>query len=115
MVTLTFAGITGFLLSIGMAVDANIIIFERYKEESRHGKDRSFALEQAFGRAWDSIRDANICTLITCFILFNPLEWPFLNISGMVRGFAVTLALGIFVGLFTGIIVTRTLIRVFVR
>ncbi|MBU1110757.1 protein translocase subunit SecD [Patescibacteria group bacterium] len=114
-VTLTFAGITGFLLSIGMAVDANILIFERYKEETRAGKNRKFALEQAFGRAWDAIRDANVCTLITCFILFNPLEWSFLNISGMVRGFAVTLALGIFVGLFTGVFVTRTLIRVFVR
>jgi len=110
-VTLTFAGITGFLLSIGMAVDANILIFERFKEEMRSGKDRKLGLELAFGRAWDSIRDANVCTLITCFVLFNPLEWSFLNISGMVRGFAATLALGILVGLFTGVVVTRTLIR----
>lgn len=114
-VTLTFAGITGFLLSIGMAVDANILIFERFKEERREGKDRRVALELAFGRAWDSIRDANVCTLITCFVLFNPFEWSFLNISGMVRGFALTLALGIIVGLFTGVIVTRTLIRVFFK
>ncbi|MBU0708891.1 protein translocase subunit SecD [Patescibacteria group bacterium] len=114
-VTLTFAGITGFLLSIGMAVDANILIFERYKEEIRARKDKRIALELAFGRAWDSIRDANVCTLITCFILFNPFEWSFLNISGMVRGFAITLALGIAVGLFTGIVVTRTLIRLFYR
>ncbi len=115
-VTLTFAGIIGFLLSIGMAVDANILIFERLKEELRLRRQSGRqALENAFGRAWDSIRDANVCTLITCFVLFNPFEWSFLNISGMVRGFALTLALGIGIGLFTGIIVTRTLIRLFYR
>jgi preprotein translocase subunit SecD len=112
-VTLTLPGIAGFILSVGMAVDANILIFERFKEEIRAGRRLDMAMEQAFGRAWDSIRDANICTLITCFILFNPLNWSFLNTSGPIRGFALTLALGIGIGLFTGIIVTRTLIRVF--
>jgi len=112
-VTLTLPGVAGFLLSVGMAVDANILIFERMKEEKRAGKPLSVAMELGFGRAWDSIRDANICTLIIAFILFNPFNWNFLNVSGMVRGFALTLSLGIAISLFTGIVVTRTLIRVF--
>ncbi len=112
-VTLTLPGLTGFLLSVGMAVDSNILIFERMKEELREGRPWNVAMELGFGRAWDSIRDANVCTLITCFLLFNPFNWSFLNTSGMVRGFALTLALGIFISLFTGIIVTRTLLRVF--
>lgn len=112
-VTLTLPGIAGFILSVGMAVDANILIFERIKEEIRWGKRPREAMELGFGRAWDSIRDANICTLITCFILFNPFNWSFLNVSGMVRGFALTLGLGIFISLFTGIVVTRTLLRTF--
>ncbi len=114
-VTLTLAGMAGFLLSIGMAVDANILIFEKIKEEKRAGKPSLAAMEAGFGRAWDSIRDANICTLITCFVLFNPLGWSFLNTSGIVRGFALTLGLGIFISLFTGVVVTRTLIRVFYK
>jgi preprotein translocase subunit SecD len=114
-VTLTLPGIAGFILSIGMAVDSNILIFERMKEEQRSGKPWQIAMELGFGRAWDSIRDANICTLITCFILFNPFNWGFLNVSGMVRGFALTLGLGIFISLFTGIVVTRTLLRVFYK
>lgn len=114
-VVLTLPGIAGFILSIGMAVDANILIFERIKEEQRAGKPVKAAMELGFGRAWDSIRDANICTLITCFILFNPFDWSFLNTSGMVRGFALTLGLGIFISLFTGIVVSRTLIRVFYK
>jgi len=114
-VTLTLAGMAGFLLSIGMAVDANILVFEKIKEEKRAGRPSLAAMEAGFGRAWDSIRDANICTLITCFVLFNPLGWSFLNTSGMIRGFALTLGLGIFVSLFTGVVVTRTLIRVFYR
>ena len=114
-VTLTLAGMAGFLLSIGMAVDANILIFEKMKEEQRAGSSLRAAMEAGFGRAWDSIRDANICTLITCFVLFNPLNWGFLNTSGMIRGFALTLSLGIFVSLFTGVVVTRTLIRVFYK
>jgi len=114
-ITLTLPGIAGFILSIGMAVDANILIFERMKEETRAGKSRPVAMELGFGRAWDSIRDANTCTLITCFILFNPFNWSFLNASGMVRGFASTLFLGVVLSLFTGIVVTRTLIRTFYR
>jgi len=114
-VTLTLPGIAGFILSVGMAVDSNILVFERMKEELRMGKPFSAAMELGFGRAWDSIKDANICTLITCFILFNPFNWGFLNASGMIRGFALTLGLGIGVSLFTGIIVTRILLRLFYR
>ena len=114
-VTLTLPGIAGFILSIGMAVDSNILIFERYKEELRRGKPWRIAMEQAFGRAWDSIRDANITTILTAIILYNPGNWQFLPSSGMVRGFALTLFLGVIVGLFTGIVVTRTFVRVFYR
>jgi len=114
-VTLTLPGIAGFILSVGMAVDSNILIFERLKEELKIGRPWKQAIELAFGRAWDSIRDANVTTLITAFILFNPLNWDFLNASGIVRGFALTLALGIFISLFTGIVVTRTLIKLFYR
>ena len=114
-ITLTLPGIAGFILSVGMAVDANILIFERMKEELRDGKPRNLAMELGFGRAWDSIRDANVATLITCFILFNPFNWPFLNASGMVRGFALTLGLGVGLSLFTGIVVTRTLLRTFLQ
>jgi preprotein translocase subunit SecD len=114
-VTLTLPGVAGFILSVGMAVDSNILIFERMKEEVRSGKPRSVAMELGFGRAWDSIRDANVCTLITCFILFNPFNWSFLVTSGMVRGFALTLGIGVLLSLFTGIVVTRTILRVFSR
>lgn len=112
-VTITLPGIAGFILSIGMAVDANILVFERMKEELRKGHSWNMALELGFGRAWDSIKDANLATIITTFILFNPLDWSFLNTSGMVRGFALTLFLGILISLFTGIFVTRTLLRTF--
>lgn len=114
-VTLTFPGIVGFILSVGMAVDSNILIFERMKEEVRMGKPWNVAMELGFGRAWDSIKDANTCTIITGLILFNPFNWTFLNTSGMVRGFAVTLLLGIFVSMFTGVFVTRTLLRVLAK
>ncbi|MFC1653330.1 protein translocase subunit SecD [Patescibacteria group bacterium] len=110
-VTLTLPGLAGFILSVGMAVDSNILVFERMKEELRLGKKWQVAMELGFGRAWDSIKDANVATLITAFILFNPLNWSLFNTSGMIRGFALTLALGIFVSLFTGIFVTRTLLR----
>jgi preprotein translocase subunit SecD len=110
-ITLTLPGLAGFILSIGMAVDSNILIFERMKEEGRKGNDRVASLELGFGRAWDSIKDANVATLITTFILFNPFDWSFLNSSGMVRGFALTLGLGIAISLFTGIFVTRNLLR----
>ncbi|MFH1561257.1 MAG: protein translocase subunit SecD [Patescibacteria group bacterium] len=114
-VTLTLPGLTGFLLSVGMAVDSNILIFERMKEELKAGRPWNVAMELGFGRAWDSIRDANVCTLITCFLLFNPFNWSFLNTSGMVRGFALTLALGIFISLFTGVVVTRNFLRLLAR
>jgi preprotein translocase subunit SecD len=113
-VVLTLPGIAGFLLSVGMAVDSNILIFERFKEE-RGRRQFSDALEVAFGRAWDSIRDANIATLAAAFVLANPLDWNFLHTSGPVRGFAMTLSLGILISLFTGIIVSRNLLRVFIK
>lgn len=113
-VTLTLPGIAGFLLSVGMAVDSNILIFERLKEEIKN-KPLSMALEVSFGRAWDSIRDANVATLVTAFILANPLDWSFLHVSGPVRGFAITLALGIGISLFTGLVVSRNLLRLFVQ
>jgi preprotein translocase subunit SecD len=103
-VTLTLAGIAGFILSIGMAVDANILIFERTKEELRAGRTLGSAVEAGFERAWSSIRDSNVSTLITCAILYY-------FGTGMIRGFALTLALGVVVSLFTAIIVTRTFLR----
>jgi preprotein translocase subunit SecD len=111
-ITLTLPGIAGFILSMGMAVDSNILIFERFKEEKREGRPWKVAMELGFGKAWDSIRDANFTTLITCAILYNPANWQFLPSSGMVRGFAVTLFIGVVASLFTGIVVTRTFIRV---
>ncbi len=113
-ITLTLPGIAGFLLTVGMAVDSNILIFERLKEEIKL-KSLETAMEVSFGKAWDSIRDANIATLVAAFILANPLDWGFLHISGPVRGFAITLALGIGISLFTGIVVSRSLLRLFIR
>lgn len=110
-ITLTLPGLAGFILSIGMAVDSNILIFERMKEEIRKGNEWNVSLESGFGKAWDAIKDANIATLITTFILYNPFDWEFLNTSGMVRGFALTLFLGIAISLFTGLFVTRNLLR----
>ncbi|MBI2263546.1 protein translocase subunit SecD, partial [Candidatus Berkelbacteria bacterium] len=103
-VTLTLAGVAGFILSIGMAVDANILIFERMKEELRAGKAKREAIEDGFRRAWSSIRDSNVSSLITCLILYY-------GTTGLVRGFAVTLALGILVSMFTAITVSRTFLR----
>lgn len=111
-ITMTLPGVAGFLLSIGEAVDSNILIFERYHEERRRGKPWKVAMELGFEKAWDSIRDANFTTMITCAVLFNPGNWSWLPSSGMVRGFALTLFIGVLTSLFTGIIVTRTLIRV---
>jgi len=105
-VTMTLAGIAGFILSVGMAVDANILIFERMKEELRRGKVYSAAIKAGFNRAWTSIRDSNASSLITCAILF------FLG-TGLVKGFALTLAVGILVSLFTAITVTRNLLFLF--
>lgn len=113
-VTLTLPGIAGLLLSIGMAVDANILIFERMKEELRKGKPFTLAMENGFGKAWDSIKDANIITIFTALVLINPMDFAFLNRSGLVRGFGITLLIGVILGLFTGVIVTRTLMRLFI-
>ena len=114
-VTLTLPGIAGLLLSIGMAVDSNILIFERMKEELRLNKPFNIALELGFGRAWDSIKDANLATIITALILINPMEFSFLNSGGMVRGFGITLLIGVLLSLFTGVLVTRTLMRLFLK
>jgi preprotein translocase subunit SecD len=109
-VTLTLPGIAGFVLSVGVAVDANILIFERMKEELRGGRTLTQAVEAGFRRAWPSIRDSNFSTLITCAILF-----AFGSTFGasIVKGFALTLALGVGVSLFTAILVTRTILHLF--
>lgn len=107
-VTLTLAGIAGFILSIGIAVDANILIFERMKEELRHGKPRETAMELGFSRAWPSIRDSNISSLITSSILY-------IFGTSIIRGFALTLAIGVVVSLFSAITITQTLLKVFIK
>jgi protein-export membrane protein SecD len=107
-VTLTLAGIAGFILSIGIAVDANILIFERMKEELRKGRSQTMAIDLGFSRAWPSIRDSNVASLITSSILYY-------FGTGIIRGFAFTLALGVLVSLFSAITVTRTLLRIFYR
>lgn len=114
-VVLTLPGVAGFILSIGMAVDTNILIFERIKEELRKGRAEDIAIRLGFGRAIDAIKDANITTLIVAFILFNPLNWEFLPQFGLVRGFALTLAIGVATSLFTGIVITRRLIDIFYK
>lgn len=114
-VVLTLPGVAGFVLSIGMAVDSNILIFERIKEELRKGKEFKIAVRLGFGRAIDAIKDANITTLTVAFILFNPLNWGFLPQFGMVRGFALTLAIGVATSLFTGLVITRRLINIFYK
>lgn len=107
-VTLTLAGIAGFILSVGMAVDANILIFERMKEEKRWGKSAREALALGFKRAWSSIRDSNVSSLMTAGILY------YVG-SGLVKGFAVTLAIGVIVSMFTAIIVTRTFLALLMK
>lgn len=107
-ITLTLAGIAGLILSIGIAVDANILIFERTIEEMRKGRSREAALDIGFSRAWTSIRDSNMASLITSAILYY-------FGTGMIRGFALTLALGVLVSMFSAITVTRTLLTVFYK
>ena len=111
-VTLTLAGLGGFILSIGMAVDANVLIFERMKEEIRTGRTLGAAIEAGFNRAWTAIRDSNVTTFIVCGILY----WIGNTIvaGAPVKGFAVTLFIGVAVSMFTAIVVTRTLLRLFV-
>jgi preprotein translocase subunit SecD len=106
-VTLTLAGIGGFILSIGMAVDANILIFARMKEEIRQGKDISVAISEGFKRAWPSIRDSNLNSLIVCAILF-------LFSTSFIKGFALTLSLGIVISLFSAIFITRIFLMVII-
>jgi preprotein translocase subunit SecD len=110
-VTLTLAGIGGFVLSIGMAVDANVLIFERLKEELRLGRTLGAAIESGFKRAWPAIRDSNITTFIVCAILY----WLGSSIiaSTPVMGFAITLAIGVAVSMFSAVVVTRTFLRIF--
>lgn len=103
-VTLTAAGIAGFILSIGMAVDANILIFERMKEELRSGKSLEAATEEGFKRAWNSIRDSNASSLITSLILY----WFG---TSLIKGFALTLGIGILISMFSAITVTRTFLQ----
>jgi preprotein translocase subunit SecD len=107
-VTLTLAGIAGFVLSVGMAVDANILIFERMKEELRLGKSLPAAVEAGFNRAWNSILDSNVSSLITATILYA------LG-SSVIRGFALVLMIGVLVSMFSAIVVTRTILRWVVR
>lgn len=99
-VTLTLSGIAGFVLSIGMAVDANVLIFERIKEELRVGKTLYSAINDGFQRAWTSIRDGNVSTLITCAILLT-------FGAGMIKGFAITLGIGVLMSMFSAIVVTK--------
>jgi protein-export membrane protein SecD len=105
-VTLTLAGVAGFILSIGMAVDANILIFERMKEEFRAGKGLGSAINDGFTRAWPSIRDSNISTLITTLVLYY-------FTTSVVKGFALTLGLGVIVSMFSAIFVTRSFLKIF--
>ncbi len=107
-VTLTLAGVAGFILSVGMAVDANVLIFERMKEELRKGKSLNQAVDDGFNRAWLSVRDSNVSSLITTFILgyFG---------TSIIRGFAITLAIGILISMFTAITLTRTLLKIAAR
>ncbi len=107
-ITMTLAGIAGMILSIGMAVDANILIFERSKEELKKGISKTAAIMEGFHRAWPSIRDSNITTMITSLVLYS-------FASSFIRGFALSLLLGVLVSMFTAITVTRTLLEIFVH
>lgn len=108
LITMTLAGIAGYILSIGMAVDANILIFERTKEEIKKGLSKAAAIEEGFKRAWPSIRDSNISTIITSIILYE-------FTSSFVRGFALTLLIGVLVSMFSAITITRLLMRAFIK
>lgn len=105
-ITLTLAGIGGFILSIGMAIDANILIFSRMKEELKEGKSLLQAVEDGFSRAWPSIRDGNLTTLIVAFILFS-------FGTSFIKGFALTLSLGILLSMFSAIIISKNFLKLF--
>jgi preprotein translocase subunit SecD len=104
-VTLTLAGLAGFILSVGMAVDANVLIFERMKEELRSGRTLGAAMEAGVHRAWPAIRDSNISTLITCFVLY------FFG-APLIKGFAVTLAIGVAISMFSAIVTTQQFLQI---
>lgn len=108
LITMTLAGIAGYVLSIGMAVDANILIFERTKEEIKKGLAKTAAIEEGFRRAWPSIRDSNVSTIITSVILYE-------FTTSFVKGFALTLLIGVLVSMFSAITITRLLMRVFTK
>jgi preprotein translocase subunit SecD len=112
-VTLSLAGIGGFIVSMGMAVDANILIFERMKEELRAGRTVGAAIEAGFNRAWSAILDCNITTFIACIVMYILGSTTVVN-SSLVTGFALTLFIGVAVSMFSAITVTRTLLRLFV-
>ncbi len=110
-ITLTLPGVAGFILSLGMAVDANVLIFERIKEELRGGRSLAAAVEAGFNRAWTAIRDSNITTFIACLVLF----WLGGELGAlMVRGFALTLFIGVALSMLTAIVVTRTFLRLII-
>jgi preprotein translocase subunit SecD len=104
-ITLTLSGIAGFILSIGMAVDANILIFERLKEELRAGRSLSSAISEGFSRAWPSIRDSNFTTILTTLVLIN-------FSTSIIKGFAVTLLIGVLISMFSAIMFTRTITQI---
>lgn len=110
-VTLTLPGIAGFILSIGLAVDANVLIFSRLKEELRRGRSLRNAIEEGVRESWSAIRDSSVSTLITCSIL-----WIFGNSFGVsiIKGFALTLGMGVLISLFTAVVITRTFLRMIV-
>jgi preprotein translocase subunit SecD len=103
-VTMTLAGIAGFILSLGIAIDANVLVFERFKEELKEKPTITTALEEAFRRAWPSIRDGHVTVLISCAVLY----W---FSSSIIRGFALTLAIGTILSLFTAVMSCRTILR----
>jgi len=106
-VILTLAGIAGFLLSIGMAVDANILIFARMKEEFAQGKNFQAVVEEGFRRAWPSIRDSNFNSLIVCAILFGVA-------TSFIKGFALTLGIGVLISMLSAIFITENLLKIFI-
>lgn len=106
-VTLSLSGIAGFILSLGIVIDANVLIFERLKEELQTDKPMMASVDEAFRRAWTSIRDGNVTTLIVCFILYT-------FTSSLIKGFALTLGIGVLLSMFTAIVVTKTILKLIV-
>jgi len=113
-VTLTLSGLAGFIVSLGMAVDANVLIFERMKEEFRLGKTFGAVVDAGFNRAWLAIRDSNVTTIVACGIMYWLLGSGIIA-SAPVKGFALTLGIGVIISMFTAITVTRTLLRLFIN